>query len=561
MNAASARKIPHLTLALILVLGSAQPGAAIAWQDTTKAYRVAYEAEAEYERALRRFAPVWANRGVEGVCDEHVGRFCITYDVGRDRLPPEPPAVTRARKKAIDALEAAFELDPGRRATAYPLVRLLLDGKQMPAAKGVAEEYLRASRDIANGSMLLGLTSHAAADIVGAEQHFAAWLTALLPSERERVTELNWLLNPRERRLYRQMRGAARAEYEKRFWAYADALYLTPGNEIYTEHLARHAESVLLREAPWVMEGTSWGDDVAQLHLRFGAPKARTRRWPSGIGSSELQLIEHWDPEQLTYAAPALDSVLRIQARPGMGWPLDTVRTQSGHAPPTFRRMYALEHQANVFPRDSGRLLRVDGVLPLDSAARGAGAARGLLTALDSSLNVVAAAPAQVRIARDSVFVSGEVRVPMTARFYSLEVLEENSRLAGRARFPIVAARSGSLTISDVAITAPGAETFEPLPSLLLARASAVGIYAELDVPGPRPRNMRVRLRVLHPKNRRHVVAVSWVEEISGDGRAVINNTVELGKLKAGRYLVELAATDQGGASGIATREIVIRSR
>jgi len=108
---------------LILVLLAAKGSAAAQFQDTAKLYRVARSAEAEYERAARRLAPLdpRPTRTATG-CDEVVGRFCVYYDSRRDTLPTEPTQVGDYRNRAIRALRAAYAVNRSRTATLFPLI-------------------------------------------------------------------------------------------------------------------------------------------------------------------------------------------------------------------------------------------------------------------------------------------------------------------------------------------------------------------------------------------------------------------------------------------------------
>ena len=493
-----------------------------------------------------------------GPCDEVVGRFCLSYDTGRDTLPTEPAEIGRARDRAIARLRTAFDANRARHQSTYALIRLLLEGRRPQQAAALAEEFREATSDVATANMLLGLTRHAAADIPGAERAFDQWLGTMDSTLLRRTTDITQLLDGRERRSYRRLTGRERARYQQIFWRYADALYLTPGNETWTEHLARHAETRLLMAAPVVLGATSWGSDLAELTIRYGSPRARTRAWAPGLNSVE-QITEHYDPEQMIYAPPALDSALKIYAKPGGGWPLDTVRSITGHAPTTVRRMVHLEHQASVFFIDTTRSLRVHGVVPLDSVARQK-TARVMLFALDDELNVIRAAAGVARIARDSMFVTAEVTLPRHARFYSMEVLEPDTRLAARARFRINEPPNITLLISDVMIADPLGPGDQPNArhSLLLPIGLPIGIYAEVHLPKTRPRNLRVRLRVLDSRRRATATSVSWIEEIQREGTAPIAATIGLEKLRAGRYFLELSVTDQDGATGSTLRELVI---
>src|SRR5918995_180148 len=51
----------------------------------------------------------------------------------------------------------------------------------------------------------------------------------------------------------------------------ADPLYSLPGNDLRTEHYARHTMALLLQDAsnPY---GIVWGDDMRELLIRFGWP-------------------------------------------------------------------------------------------------------------------------------------------------------------------------------------------------------------------------------------------------------------------------------------------------
>ena len=582
---ASARKIPHLRVLpflLVALWANEAPGQAA---DSLEAFKAARSAEAEYERAARRLAPLGTSEQ-GGECDEYVGRFCLYYDSGRDPLPAEPPEIRQFRERAIDRLETALAFNPARPATAFPLVRLYLENRQPAGAVAVAHRFRAASTDAAAGAMLLTAALHAAARITEAEEAIADWLAAVDSAERRRLGDLRWLLTSQEEKRYRQLTGTGLEAYERRFWRYADALYLTAGNEVRTEHFARHAESRLIEIAPFVFGATSWGTDVAELTIRYGTVKARTRRWPPPIGGTDLQITEHWDPEQMSYAAPELDTVLRIRARPAVGWPLDTVRSVSGHAPSTFRRMVALEHQANVFQDPDGALhLRVDGIAVRDSAAGDRAPYQQGLFVMDADLAVVAGGPAPAWTRGDSLLVRSTLPLPRAGRFYSAEVLDGRTRFAARARYPIELPLSDDgLFLSSILIARPfppgalptsRAANLDPLPSLVLTTGQSFGVYAEVVLGRPAPAKVNVELELVsidgspallraarwlgqrlgiggRPPPRR----LTWTAEIADARPTAIAVTIDPGNVKAGRYLVEMAVV-HGGRRAAARREIV----
>jgi hypothetical protein len=396
---------------------------------------------------------------------------------------------------------------------------------------------------------------------------------------------------PRERRHYRQLSLHERTAYDSLFWRYADALYLTDGNETRTEHFARHAEGKLIAAAPVVNGSTSWGNDVAELTIRYGTPKARTREPVLGMGSSQLRISEHWDPEQLLYAPPALDSTLNLRARPAMGWPLDTVRSVSGHASPTIRRMLPLEHQASVFRNADGRyVLRVDGRVVADSAARVRSRTQRGLFVLDGKLLEVARMVDEDSIRRDTLLFAAEVALPTSASYYSAELIEPETRLAARSRFRFTRPQSDrGLELSDILIALPfsaGAlpthrsdPNLKPRSDLLIPAGHPFGVYSEITQGRESSDSVQVGLELIAIDGRPTLLRaarwvgtklglskatspyrLSWVADIDSARPAPIAITLDAGGLKPGRYFVELTVVDvlPGDRRATSRREIVI---
>jgi hypothetical protein len=565
----------------------------MAQQDSLKLYRAARTAEAQYEYSARSLAPWSYGAPHPGSCDEYVGRFCLYYDTGRDPLPAEPPRIAQARQEALTRIRAAYRSNPARTESVFPFVRLLLEDKRTVEARTIVAEFEAVTSDVATARMLAVLSHHAAADIPAAERAVGDWLSVVDSTQRRRLTDISWLLASRERRRYRELSLSTRAAYESVFWKFADALYLTEGNETRTEHFARHAEGKLIAAAPVVRGSTSWGSDVAELTVRFGTPKARTQERPVGIGGSDIRVIEHWDPEQLMYSPPALDSALRLRARPAQGWPLDTVRSISGHAPSTIRRMLPLEHQANVFRNaDSSYVLRVDGRVVADSAARSKTRTRIGLFVLDSMLTEVTRSLNEGVVRGDTFFFAAQAVLTTEASHYSAELLEQESKLAARARFRFQRPqRDRGLELSDIMIAHPFVNgtpanradaRLVPRPDLLLRVGEPIGVYAEVNAGSQTADSIRVDLELMAIDGRPAILKaarwvgkklglgedappnrLSWLAEIDPTVPTPIAITVDVGRLKAGRYVIELSAADvhPGDRRTTARREILVEDR
>jgi hypothetical protein len=222
------------------------------------------------------------------------------------------------------------------------------------------------------------------------------------------------------------------------------------------------------------------------MTLRFGVPVHRTKNFGQGTGPG---LVEHFDPEQMTYVPPALLTKPEQQRfEPGSPWPFDTIRAFSGYQPRTFRRMQVLEHQVSRFPQGDSGVVRADFVIALEDTMKRPARVEAALFVLDSMYRVLA----QVRdtLVVDSIRTSAvlSLRMPPGAAAYSVETLELETRLASRARYLMGPAAKARPVLSDVVIfnatDAPPPATrasaeFQPLPTLVIKRNAAIGFYLE----------------------------------------------------------------------------------
>ena len=386
-------------------------------------FAAARKAEVEAEEAIRKYAEFKPDGPTSlQECDEHIGTWCIYYDPpGRPRHK-EPSKVTKARQEAIVALKKAFDVAPGRTATVYPLVRLLVRDERPDEAVDVARAYLGA-RDSADAHMVLGYALHYARRTEEALQEFGKWLAASPPHVRDKVDDIGWLLPPHMASKYRMT--------APKLWRYADALYFTPGNETLADHYGRHAYNMMMAVRPTPSNAEPWNAAQDQIIVRFG-PAIATTRFFNGRGPGVAQsFLEHWDNTEHTYFPPDYDRVIEMRAPVDTLWPTDTLVGRSGHAPPTIRFMRSLQHQASVFP--GVNTLVVAGGTKTDKPSAGKAMA-GALFLMDANLNVVARSDAVVKAMGDSLVFVGQMPVHADARFFSAEVYDGETRFAARAR-------------------------------------------------------------------------------------------------------------------------------
>ncbi|MDQ3555304.1 MAG: hypothetical protein M3409_00800, partial [Gemmatimonadota bacterium] len=113
----SARTIRSGALAALFGLvctGPPPASAQTADADSARVHRSARQAQGRFEMVRRTHLP-WTWRSGGGPCDERIGRFCLTHDIGGDewKPPPEPAAVAGARDELRGRLDTLARLLPG----------------------------------------------------------------------------------------------------------------------------------------------------------------------------------------------------------------------------------------------------------------------------------------------------------------------------------------------------------------------------------------------------------------------------------------------------------------
>lgn len=484
---------------LFLALALPQQAVPIVSEDSIeRVRRTATRAERHFERLARRLAPIKMGVSDGRSCDEIVGRFCLTYDSGRLPEPdPEPGEVVDARRDAIEALRHAFSYMPGDFGTAGPLIRYLVEDGRAIEAVPAARMFALVSGDSVWGPLLLGFAMHAAGNDTAAAREFEVGLGRIPADDADHIRDVEWLLGASDRGRYDDLSTEDRRAFENRLWIAADPLFLTAGNERKNEHFARHIWSRILARTPIVADMVRWGSDLEQLTVRYGIPAARTRSPAWGL--HEGSLTEHYDPDQLAYVPETLLSHGHPPTPlPDSPWELGETRSRSGYAPATISRLRFLPHQVTRIPTRAGAILRIDASFKPDSLEAGSTprvpdspipVETGLFVLREDGA-MVGEERAWRRRTADSVSFWFEVPVSAGDLLYSIEAIEDSTKVAGRARYAITIEQPATLLLSDpVILNAIGAGAipsnrtdpgFRPLADLRLAPFDTVGLYAEI---------------------------------------------------------------------------------
>jgi hypothetical protein len=344
------------------------PGDRAAWRtearDSARAFAAVRTAQSRFESVRRNHLP-WTWSGGGGRCDERIGRFCLWHTDGESKWepPPDPVPVQDARASLIARLDTAAAVVPGDPWIAGQRVRYLLEAERADEAVAAA----RACRGASDGwcDALLGYALHQRGDYAAAENAFDAALRRMPERERERWTDISWLLEPDGLRVYRRLEGEARAEFEATFWWLADPFHMLPGNDRRSEHFARQVFDRMQHRAQGT-EGISWGDDLREILTRYGAPAGWERMRSSSPARDRDGILtryprggRHFDPPPRFVEDPF--------AIPQDGWDLNPTVSRSGYAPAYASPVDELEYQIVTYRRADSLVVVAAVIPPQDS--------------------------------------------------------------------------------------------------------------------------------------------------------------------------------------------------
>jgi hypothetical protein len=572
--------IPCFCLLAVLLLeggaSAAQARATPGLRDSARTLRAARAAQAEFERLRFRNLPWTWGGGSGGRCDERIGRFCLWHDEGAPewKAPPEPEAVRRGRERLIARLDSAAARLPADAWVAGQRVRYLLEAGRK------ADAVVAAGECRAEGwwcRALEGRALHAAGEGAAADSAFEAALAAMPAKEREEWTDLAPLLPNGEWKAWKRLRAEMPERAERRLWWLADPLWSVPGNDRRAEHFARHVLD-RLQDRARSTEGISWGNDLKEILLRYGAPIGWERIRPHHPLAQQVSVVTHYAPRSWRFLPPV--NAVRDPARmEPEAWRLDDEAARAVYAPP-YAAFHALEHQVARFRRgDSARVVAAYALDP-DSTPAGAETEAALVLAADEG-----AEPRVVRATSTGTRGVLEMRASPGAVVMSLETrtTADTIRRVGRARYglPLPAPAVG-LALSDVLLLEGPAE--RPLPASLeeaapRARGSTrvgpgekLGLFWEVYGLPARTDTVAFSLRVA----RREVgwlrraaertfrglaggaapVRVRWEEETAGEPVLARSLLLALPELPAGAYTLELSVAPRDGEPVVTTRAL-----
>lgn len=261
------RSLGPLTTLCVALLALHGPPTRAQSSDSLDLLRRSRDAQRDFER-LRRAN---LHRDLDGgsrPCEERIGRFCYWYQPFSQR-PPESEAIGRARARLLRELAAAGRRLPGDDWILGQRVRYLVEHGRADLAV-IVTQACQGTRWWCDA--LEGFARHAGRDYEGADHAFDRALRGMGAEQRCAWTDLSPLLED-DAGPYRTRPCAERVVLDERIWWLAHPLYSRAGNDLRTEHYARHTMALLLEhaETPY---GLPWGVDARELIVRFGDRKS-----------------------------------------------------------------------------------------------------------------------------------------------------------------------------------------------------------------------------------------------------------------------------------------------
>jgi hypothetical protein len=549
---------------------AAQAARSSADLDSAAIEREARAAQREFETERRAYLPADLEDG-RGPCDATIGRFCYWYRPADE--PDEPDRIGVARLLLLARLDDAARAQPTSDWIAAQRVRYLVE-------QGWADTAVAAARECRGTRWwclaLEGYARHGLRDYFSADSVYTAAIGAMPPAERCRWTDLSALLGDGDERRYRRLSCAQRQAANQRIWWLAQPFYSVAGNDLRTEHYARFTMTRMLRDAGSPHD-LNWGDDLAELVVRYGWPTWWTRPFTrAGAVESPAALGHERTPSFWFIAEPSLPDSAGRDRDAAPRWDFSRDRPPSRYAPPYARSFGEIRNaQVARFRRD--RKFLVVGAFDLRRDT--------LFAFADPTVAVSVAPDARTPpTVGPALFPWSTGIIGVTASrspaIVSIEAREDDDRRAARLRALF---DRPSAWLSDLLLFVPGEELPDSAEAALLVslrgyqipKGGRVGLFWE-TYGEPARDSVDLEVTVVRGAGRgqghpalgrtecappgKASVAVRWRDAAAPTGPRARAVTVDLAALKPGRYVVAVAMSGSAEAA-CTSRDIEIVSR
>ena len=441
--------------------------------------RSARTAQERFEITRRAHLPQMRSYGSRP-CDIIVGRFCFWYDSTETKPIPEPQRIVAARRNLVTLLDSLAARHPENDWIAGQRVRYTIE-------EGDSLAPLRASRECRGTTWwcaaLEGLSHHVSGRYADADSAFQRALAVMPEEQRCDWMDLRRQVAHTMTPALNKASCAERAAMAQRLWQSSQPLWSVAGNDLRTEHFARHTMALILARSA-NPHGLAWSGDTRELLLRYGWSEWFTRAEPSPYQVRPGNITGH-DREPSYFMFPTTSSPYAPIAQ--TSWELRDASMPMRYAPRHIEWLGDLAHQLVRLPSaDSMRLIAVarvrDSALARDSVG--------------FFLGIRQRALHELRVAHGRAL---SLVVPNDSAVVSIEALGAGTKRAERARYSIGPLPCERRCLSDLLLfEPPDADSVVSLDDALrraltghrVAAAQPLGVYWEVG-DGPDARTLR----------------------------------------------------------------------
>ena len=278
--------------------------------DTYHASRLADEVGLATWRRYESQADRWISIGTDPdlgrFADERpreVGQFLSQYARKATEFSGEADYL-----RAEELFREALELDPNNSTALKHSFMVLAETSRWPELRAAARSRLTTAPWDPWAWLGLGLANHRLGRVADATAAFDSAMNYLTPADRERYNRLGRVLAPKD--AARIDTASNVDDTRKMYWLMSDPLWLSPGNEVKLEFLARIAYA----EFKWTDEGRRLkgaDTDRGNIHVRYGPPGTVASFSASAQSGQEASPTVLWFyPEGLVFV---------FRAPPGFG--------------------------------------------------------------------------------------------------------------------------------------------------------------------------------------------------------------------------------------------------
>ncbi len=525
-------------------------------------------AQSSFERNRRAHLPFSSGSG--GRCDVRVGRFCWWYDGSIPTFPPEAEPIARRRAELLAELDLLAAKYPGDDWLAGIRVHYRVDARTPASADSTARDCRASAWWCA---ALVGYAAHSRGDGIRADSAFTAAIAMMPPEQACAWRDIAQLLSDDDRDVYKRRECELRVALETRYWLFSRPQLASDANDWRNEFHARRVLNWIgaRAETPHLMR---WGNDAAELVLRYGWPTAWSRYHTSGASMTDPGIVGHDPTPSFSFAAA---SALRdsLKAFAANAWDLDAQRSEARYAPRLVRRVAGASAQFARFRRGDSTLVVAAFAATDDSLLSPA----SVIAVAGADGVPVASAHDTGRVGRTRVTVIGSVLLA------GAEVVDTATRTLARARVAFAPVSDGSrLALSDLLVYRAGDAPATSLDSALAraipgdtaSRLRPIGLFWETYGVAAEGETMDVAVsveRVDHGwirSTRQRLgltpvdtpIRIQWTAMRPPSARAASHAiSMDLANLDVGRYRISLQLRPADGTAVSTTREIELIDR